>query len=183
MATKQNIDTKTQSNAQLGKKSKDFIISRVLDAPRQLVWDAFTQPARMKDWWGPKGAKVLQQKMDFRVGGSYLYGMSFANQDMWGKFVYREIAEPEKMVLVNSFSDKNGGVTRHPMSATWPLQMLTTFTFAQQGNKTLLTITWSPIDPTPAEQKTFDEGHASMTQGWSGTFEQLEAYLAGPQKK
>ncbi len=50
---------------------------------------------------------------------------------LWGKFVYREIVEPEKIILVNSFSDKDGGLTRHPMSPSWPLQLLSTTTFDQ----------------------------------------------------
>src|SRR5262245_37349672 len=110
----------------------EFVISRVFDAPRELVWKAFTDPERMKQWWGPKGFKVLTSKMDFRLGGTYLYGMRAPDGSaMWGKFVYREIVVPERMVLITSFSDESGGVTRHPMAPTWPLQMLSTFTFEE----------------------------------------------------
>ena len=56
-------------------KSPDFVISRVLDAPRELVWKCFTDPERMKQWWGPKGFIVIASKMDLRVGGTYHYGM------------------------------------------------------------------------------------------------------------
>ena len=59
--------------------SKDFAISRVLNAPRGLVWKCFTDPARMKQWWGPKGFKVLASKMDLRPGGTYHYGMQAPN--------------------------------------------------------------------------------------------------------
>ena len=70
------------------------------------------------------------------------------------------------------------GLTRHPMSATWPLELLSVFTFEEQsGGKTRFTIRWSTHNATAEEQKTFDAGHASMTQGWGGTMEQLEAYL------
>ena len=118
--------------------------------------------------------------MDLRSGGTYHYGMSMPNgQVMWGKFVYREITAPERLVLVNSFSDEAGGITRHPMSPTWPLELLTTFTFEEEpGGKTKLTIRWSPINAAEAEQQTFDAGHDSMRQGWGGTLDQLGAYLA-----
>ena len=110
--------------------NKDFVISRVLDAPRELVWKVFSEPERMKEWWGPKGFTVIASKMDFRPGGIYHYGMQAPNgAAMWGKFVYREIVPPERMVLINSFSDEAGGITRHPMAPTWPLQMLSTFLF------------------------------------------------------
>lgn len=161
--------------------SKDFVISRVLDAPRDLVWQCFTQPERMKQWWGPKGVKILKSQMDLRVGGTYLYGMQ--TQDgtvMWGRMVYRSITPPERLEFINSFSDEAAGLSRHPMAPTWPLEMLSVFTFEERpGGKTKFTVTWSPYNATPEEQATFDAGHASMTGGWSGTMENLENYLKG----
>ena len=73
-------------------KSADFVISRELDAPRELVWKCFTDPERMKHWWGPKGFTVIASKIDLRVGGTYHYGMKAPNgAPMWGKFTFREI--------------------------------------------------------------------------------------------
>ncbi len=159
---------------------EDFVISRTLDAPREVVWKCFTDPERMKQWWGPKGFKVITSKMDLRPGGSYHYGLqSPAGQSMWGKFAYREIVPPEKLVLINSFSDEKGGTTRHPGNESWPLQMLSTFNFEElPGGKTKFTVRWAPYNATEAEVQTFHSNRNSMTQGWSGTFEQLEAYLA-----
>lgn len=161
---------------------RDFVISRTFDAPRELVWKAFTDPEHMKNWWGPKGFSVRAAKMDFRPGGSYHYCMrSPDGHDMWGKFVYREIVAPERIVFLNSFSDENGGLTRHPMSPTWPLEMLSTFAFTEKDSKTTLTIRWSPFNATEVESKTFDEGRQGMTVGWTGTLDQLEKYLAEAQ--
>lgn len=85
----------------------------------------------------------------------------------------------EKLVVVDSFSDENRGVTRHPGSPTWPLYMLSTFSFEDApGGKTRVTVTWRPLDAMEEEQKTFDAMHDNMTQGWSGTMDQLAAYLA-----
>jgi uncharacterized protein YndB with AHSA1/START domain len=161
-------------------QSADFVLSRVLDAPRELVWKCFTDPEHMKQWWGPKGIKVVASKMDLRPGGTYLYGMQVPDGPvMWGKFVYREIEPPAKFVVINSFSDEKGGLTRHPMSPSWPLEMLSVFTFEEQpGGKTRFTIRWSPHNATAEERKTFDAGQDSMRNGWGGTMEQLEAYLA-----
>ncbi len=159
--------------------NKEFVISRVFDAPRDVLWKCFTDPERMKHWWGPKGFTVIASKMDLRVGGTYHYGMTPPNGvAMWGLFTYREIVPQEKLVFVNSFSDQQGGVTRHPGSATWPLYLLSTFTFEDApGGKTKFTLRWRTLDATAEEQQTFDTMHASMTQGWSGTMEQLDAYL------
>jgi uncharacterized protein YndB with AHSA1/START domain len=164
-----------------GNSSKDFVISRVLDAPCDLVWKCFTDPERMKQWWGPTGVKILKSQMDLRVDGTYHYGMQMPDGAvMWGKQVYREITPPERLVLINSFSDEAGGLTRHPLSPTWPLEMMSVFTFEDQpGGKTKFTVHWSPHNATEEEQKTFDAGHASMTGGWSGTIDKLETYLKG----
>jgi len=75
-------------------QSEGFVLSRVFDAPRDLLWQCFTDPERMKQWWGPKGVKILRAKMDMRPGGSYHYGMqtpdgtvpdssSWAGWDAW----------------------------------------------------------------------------------------------------
>jgi uncharacterized glyoxalase superfamily protein PhnB/uncharacterized protein YndB with AHSA1/START domain len=160
--------------------AKDFVISRVFSAPRELVWRAFTEPQRLQHWFGPAGTTIVAATMDLRPGGTYHYSMRTPDGGvMWGKFVYREVDASRRLVWVNSFSDEAGGVTRHPLSPSWPLEMLTVVTFdtplaAQSG----LTIRWSPINPTEAERKAFDAGHDSMRQGWGGTLDRLAAYLA-----
>jgi uncharacterized protein YndB with AHSA1/START domain len=162
--------------------TKAFVVSRVFDAPRDLVWKAWTEAERLKEWFGPKGVTVTTVKMDLRPGGICHYAMRMPNgQEMWGKWTFREVVAPERLVLISSFSDANGGITRHPMSPTWPLETLSTTTFAEQGGKTTLTISWSPHNATDAEHETFNASHASMNQGWGGTMEQLTAYLATAQ--
>lgn len=159
---------------------KQFVIARTFNAPREMVFDAFTKPEEMKKWWGPKGFTVFVSTMDLRPGGTYHYGMRGPDgTPMWGRFVYREIVRPERIVFVNSFSDENGGVTRHAMAPDWPLLMITTFTFEDLGGgKTRLTTSSKPLDATEAECAVFDANHDSMTQGWTGTLDQLEGHLA-----
>ena len=158
--------------------SAPFVISRVFDAPRDKVWKAWTEVERLKQWWGPKGFTVSHCTVDLRPGGLMHYCLrSPDGHDMWGRFVYREIAKPERLVWVDSFSDEKGGVTRHPMSPGWPRELLTTVSFAEQKGGTLVTVQWIPIDATEEERRTFDAGRDSMQQGWTGTFEQLEQYL------
>src|SRR5262249_7562621 len=122
----------------------------------------------------------ITSKMDLRPGGTYLYGMKGPDgSPMWGKFVFREIVAPERLVVITSFSDEAGGITRHPMAPNWPLEMLSTFTFEEQSStKTKLTIRWSPYKATDEERKTFDSAHDGMRQGWGGTLDRLTEYLA-----
>lgn len=163
----------------LQSQSKDFVITRTFDAPRALVWTCFTEPERMKEWWGPKGSTIVASNMDLRIGGSYHGAMRDPQGNvMWAKFIYREIAPPERLVWEHSFSDEAGGLTRHPLSPTWPLRLLTVVTLDEAaGGKTKLTLRWSPIDATEDEQKTFAAAHDSMQGGWTGTFDRLDTYL------
>ncbi len=103
----------TDHNNPGGKPAEgEFVISRLFNAPRERVFKAWTDAAEMKKWWGPKGFKMLVSKVDLRPGGIFLYGMeSPTGQSMWGKFVYREIVKPEKLLFVVSFSDEQRGRT------------------------------------------------------------------------
>lgn len=158
---------------------RPFIISRKFDAPRERVWKAWTEPEGLGQWFGPKGCTMPEIKMDLRPGGSCHCCLRTADgHEMWGKFLYREIAAPEKLVYAQHFSDRAGGITRHPGSPTWPLHLLTTVTLAEQNGGTALAVRWEPLNPTDEERKTFDAGHESMKMGWSGSFDQLAAYLA-----
>ena len=157
---------------------KPFLISREFDAPRARVWQAWTEVERLQQWMSPKGMSVIAAKLDLRAGGSYHYGMRMADgREMWGKWLIREVKRPERLVFVNTFSDAQGGLTRHPFAPDWPAQMLSTITFAEKGKGTLVTVQWQPIEAGAAELKTFDTGRASMNQGWTGTLEQLTDYL------
>lgn len=158
---------------------RPFIISRSFDSPRERMWKIWTECEHLKQWWGPKGVTVTFCKIDLRPGGLFHYGLrSPDGQDIWGKFVYREIVKPERLVFIVSFSDEKGGTTRHPFNADWPLKMLSTVSFTEHRGKTTVTVQWSAFEATEVEHKTFDAGHASMQQGWTGTLDQLTTYLA-----
>jgi uncharacterized protein YndB with AHSA1/START domain len=158
---------------------KPFEISRTFDAPRERVWKAWTDPGELKNWWGPRGFKTHSLKVDLRPGGMFLYGMTAPDgAAVWGKFIYREIVAPKKLVFIVSFSDPDGGVTRHPGSPGWPLYIQSTVEFEEQGpRKTKVSVTWLPHEATDAERRTFDEGRDGMKQGWGGTLEQLAEHL------
>ncbi len=162
---------------------REFVLSREFNAPRQLVWDAWTKPEHLSRWFGPKGFMLNIGAFEFKAGGMFLYGMKTPDgHEMWGKWIFREIVPPQKLVIVSSFSDAKGGVTRHPMSASWPLETLSTTTFAEKDGKTTMTLRWIPYNATEIERQTFDGAHDGMTQGWGGTMEKLTTYLAEIQK-
>jgi uncharacterized protein YndB with AHSA1/START domain len=97
---------------------------------------------------------------------------------MWGKFVFHEIAGPGKLVFVNSFSDTQGNTVRAPFSELFPLEILNILTFTEQDGHTTLTMRGGPIQATDDEVQFFHSMHPSMQQGFGETFAQLDEYLA-----
>jgi uncharacterized protein YndB with AHSA1/START domain len=156
-----------------------FVISREFAASRERVWRAWTERERLVQWFGPKGCSIPIARLDFRPGGEFHYCMLTAEGlEMWGKWIFRDIVPPERIVLANSFSNRDGELARPPFPGAWPLQMLTESTFVERSNKTTITLNWVPLDATGEECRTFDHARDSFRQGWSGTFDQLEGYLA-----
>ena len=159
--------------------SPPFVVTRTFDAPRVLVWQAFTEAERLKAWWGPKGFPVARGQMDLRPGGSYHYAMQVPDGSlMWAKCIYREIAAPERIVFVNCFCNESGALERNPMVPGWPLEVLSVFRFAEQDGRTAFTLEWTPLNAAKEECELFDSFREGMAIGWEGTFEQLDAYLA-----
>lgn len=157
--------------------SKPFILTRTFDAPRKLVWDVMTQAEHLKHWMGPTG-QLSHATVDLRPGGIFHYAMAMPNGDvMWGKWTFKEIVPPEKLVVIVAFSDEAKGMTRHPMAPTWPLETISTTTLAEKDSKTQMTLEWRAYNASADEQAVFDSNHDSMNQGWSGTMNALDAYL------
>lgn len=157
-----------------------FTITRTFDAPRELVWKAWSDAARLAQWWGPKGCTIQIKSLDFKPDGIFHYAMHWANgaPTMWGRFTYGAINAPEKLEFINSFSNEAGDIVRSPFSPTWPLQVMNVVTFTEQDGKTTLHLEGTPLTDHPDELMTFRMFFASMQQGFGGTFEQLDAYLA-----
>ncbi len=145
-----------------------FTMERVFDAPRTLVFEAFTKPEHLKHWWGPKGWTLPVCEQDFRVGGVWFYCMRGPDgTEGCGKATYREIVPPERIVYTDAFADAAGNVIE-----TMP-QMTITVTFTEHDGKTKIT---NRVDfPTvEAYDATLAMG---MVEGMGETWDRLEAFL------
>ncbi len=154
----------------------EVVITRVFDAPRERVWKAWTDAEFFKRWWGPKDFTAPSVTMDPRVGGRYLGAMrSPEGQDFWSKGVYREVVPPERLVMTDSFADKEGNTvpaTYYGLGPEFPMEMLVTVTFEEEGGKTKLTLRHSGTGGLNATDRD------NMTQGWNQSFDKLAAALA-----
>lgn len=152
-----------------------LVVTHVFDAPRTLVFKAWTEPERAKQWWGPKNFTTPVCNIDFRVGGSYLYCMrSPEGKDYWSQGVYRAIKEPERIVSTDTFADSEG----HPVppeqygfSSEWPEEAIIDVTFTEHAGKTRVTVRHSPL-PQGRERD-------MCREGWDESMVKLGDYLAG----
>lgn len=160
-----------------------LLLSRVFNAPRELVFKVWTDPEHFGKWWGPQGFSLEVITMDVRPGGMFLGCQKSpdGNQAMWGKFVYQEVIVPEKLVFIQSFSDENGNTIRAPFNANWPFEIINTITLEEIDGKTTLTMQGGPVNATAEEQAAFDGMAPMVKQGFGGTFDQLAQYLESQQ--
>ena len=155
--------------------STELTIVRIFNAPRELVWRAWTQPEHLMHWWGPKGFTSPVSKIDLRVGGVYLNCMrSPEGSDFWSTGVFREVVMQERLVMTDSFADEKGNVvhaSHYGFGEDFPLEMLITVMFEEYDGETKLTLSHSGIYGSSAKDRD------NMQQGWSQSFDKLAEYL------
>jgi uncharacterized protein YndB with AHSA1/START domain len=160
---------------------QDFVLSRVVKAPRARVWKAYSEADQLAKWWGPKDADIRVLKLDFRPGGMFHYAMEFQpGHPTYGRFVYGLIREPERLEYINGFSDENGGLTRAPfpqLRDCFPLEFHNVVTFAEKDGATIVTTRSTPINATHAEISTFAGMFDSIHVSFAGTFDKLDVLL------
>lgn len=159
---------------------EQFVINRTFPVSRRRMFGLWTDPKQISQWLPPTGFQMSFIRSDIRPGGSTFYLMTDgAKVKMYGRAEYLEIREPDRIVYSQQFCDENEGISRHPMAPTWPATMLTVVTLSEEApDLTRVTITWEPYGKaTPEEVETFVKARGGMTQGWTGSFEKLEAYL------
>lgn len=155
-----------------------LILEREFDAPKDLVFKAFSEPEHLKQWWGPRGWTVPVCNVDFRPGGVWHYCMKcvdenqgdFFGMESWGKGVYEEIIQDEKIVYRDYFSDAEGNEAEGMPSTR------VTLLFEEQDGKTKL-INRAEYDSSEALKTVLDMG---MEQGVTETWDRLEELLSSP---
>lgn len=138
---------------------------RMFDAPRALVWKAWTDPKMMAQWFGPRGFTIPVCELDVRVGGSLRIVMRGPNgQDYPMKGEFREVVAPERLVFTNIATDNDGNHL---------LEGETTVTFTEKGGKTTLTVTSHAVGLVPIAPQML----AGMEAGWTQSIDKLESLL------
>ena len=142
---------------------RELVLTRIFDAPRSLVFKAWTEPQHLARWWGPRGFSVVSCEMDPRTGGSYRFHMRGPDgNDHWPQGVFREITEPERFVASWCWTDADGK-PRQP-------ETVLTVTFDAIGDQTKLTLHQSVFESVTAR-----DAHG---EGWGSSLDCLAEYLA-----
>lgn len=140
---------------------REIVMSRVFNAPRALVFDAFTKPELVKRWLGPREWSLVECAIDLKVGGAYRFG--FQGPDgvaMTVQGVYREVMPPARLVNTETYDDPSWG------------ELLVTMDFVEHSGKTTLTST--VLHPS----KEIRDANAGMEQGAAESYNRLDEYLA-----
>lgn len=156
----------------------ELIIIREINAPREMVYHAFTKAEQLKHWWAPKGFDLNVLDFNLVPGGYCHYGMVSKDFTMYGRFEYLEILPVEKVIFINAFADEKGQLIRSPWDANWPLEMLHVLTLTENNGITTLTFRVSPYKATREESNIFVAGFDDMRGGYGSALQALEAFLS-----
>ena len=142
--------------------STEIVIERVFDAPRELVWKAWTDPEHVARWWGPHGMTTRVDELDLRPGGSWRYVMLAPDGSEYPqKGVFREIVPPETIVTSAEFA----------VGADETHKVVLTYRFEELGDKTKMTMHSGMYLPMSKEEQ------LGVVEGWNSNFDSLVDYL------
>ena len=148
---------------------RTIVISRIVDAPRQLVFQAFTEPAHLSQFWGPKGTTAPVCEVDLRVDGAFRVEMRGPDGTVYPcTGIYREIVPPERIVYAATTADDN------PCGGGLPPRSVVTITFAAIGGKTKITI--RALLASRTDRKAAIAG--GYNSGWTDSLDRLAESMA-----
>jgi len=155
----------------------EFVLEREFDAPRELVWRAWTDPDFLNQWYGP-GVETVIHKFDLEPDGLWLNEMKMGGGSMFQKVIFKEVVKHEKLVWHHCSADADWNIVASQMMPDWPRKLLTTVTFDEQDGKTRVRLSQIPLDATDAEIACFEKMKGGMSGGWGKGYEIIDELLA-----
>ncbi len=167
----------------LGKRAgkEQFFIARSFDAGIERLYEMWTDPQHLAQWLAPAGATMQFLRAEPRVGGTSFYAMQLpGGERIHGLLKYQQLEQPRLIIYTQQFCDAGKKVTRPPFFPDWPPTLLTVVELAEEGaDRTRVSVRWEPTaDGTAADVAEFARQKGSMTAGWTGSFDKLEALVA-----
>jgi len=153
-----------------------YVLERSFDAPRELVWRTWTEPALLARWYGPN-VETIVHRLEVKPGGLWLNEMKMRGKSSYQRTEYLEVAEPELLVCLMSNADADWNVAPNPMMPDWPRTLLTKVTFDEAGTRTAMRLTWEPHRASEAEIACFAGAIEGMGKGWGAGMDLLAKLL------
>jgi uncharacterized protein YndB with AHSA1/START domain len=154
-----------------------YVLERTFDAPRELVWKGWTDPALLARWYGPN-VETIVHRLDLKSGGLLLIEMRRGGQSSYQRGEYIEIAPLERLIWLHSNADADWHIARNPRMPDWPRVLMTTVTLDEDGAQTRMRLTWAPHEASDAEIACFAAAIEGMGKGWNAGMELLTKVLA-----
>lgn len=154
----------------------EFVLDREFDAPRELVWRAWTDPEFLQRWYGP-GVETVIHRFDLEPEGFWLNEMKMKAGSNFQKIIFKEVSEPEKLVWHHCSTDARWNIVANPMMPDWPRILLTNVTFEDRGEQTNVRLSQIPLDATDAEIACFAKMKDGMSGGWGSGYEIADQLL------
>ena len=157
-----------------------FTITRLFAVDRDTMYDAWADPRKMVQWSGPKGSTVEILSGEVREGHTvHSKTVSPDMPPMYTLAKWITLSRPDRVVWEQSFADEQGKKTVPDFFDAWPETLLTEVDFTEEDGGTRVTLSWMPIEASPEALAEFEKQMAGMKGGWGGSFDELEAFLAG----
>lgn len=155
----------------------EYQLDRLFNAPRDLVWQAWTDPELLARWYGPNIETVIHE-FDLRPGGLWLNEMKWGDKSNFQKVEFLQVDEPDRMVWNHCSADADWNIAASPMMPDWPRILLTTVDFSDAGDQTKVRLHQVPVDATEAEIACFARMKDGMSKGWGSGYEIIDTILA-----
>lgn len=157
--------------------SVEHKISRKFRAPRAAVWQAFTDPVHLAQWYGPTVDTVIHA-FEFKPGGVWRHEMKMGERSSFSQMIFQEITDREAVSWYHTMTDEDWNPAPHPMMPDWPKEVLNRFSFADDRGDTKIEFTQIPVDPSEAQKQCFANMVARMDAGWRTGFDIIDAILS-----
>lgn len=164
-------------STQQTKEKANFTLVHEFNAPKKLVFNAFSNSEALNEWWGPVESNNTVIKLDFKPGGIFHYKMESPKGTNYARFLFITIEPYDLLEFTIAFTDENASIVKPPFDIPFPFEVSYRFEFNETNGKTTISVTGYPVNAKPEEIEAFKLINKNMEEGFGKTFDKLVEYL------